>query len=92
MMPITETLRKELRFQLGNQRNVASTKQDILPVLTWQREALFHMWDIQDKLMQLNYEPPLMSVNLSRRSPQPLSRQSYLLAVAEGMCKTLCKL
>lgn len=34
MMPITETLRKELRFQLGNQRNVASTKQDILPVLT----------------------------------------------------------
>lgn len=34
MVPITEILRKWFRFQLGNQRNVASTKQDILPVLT----------------------------------------------------------
>lgn len=34
--------------------------------------------------MQLNYGAPVMSANLSRRSPQPLSHQSYLLVEAGG--------
>lgn len=34
--------------------------------------------------MQLNYEAPGVSASLSRRTPRPLSHQSYLLAMAGG--------
>lgn len=89
MMLITETLRKEFRFQLGNQRDVASTKQDVLPVLTRQhaeRGCVSHV-EYTGQINAAELWSPSDVCQLEQAQPSAFVTSICLLAVAEGVCK-----